>query len=270
MFFQSFFTNRQIFTTEEVRNIISSNKDKSTLKNLMTYHLNKGHIIRIRRALYYVVPKGITPESSPVDPYLICSKMASDALLGYHTALAYFGKLHSIRNDFIYITQQKVKSPFSFREETYQGVSLPKKLQQSKVMDLGVQTCHHLSHQIRVTSLERTFIDVLDRPALVGDWEEIWRSLESIEYLDLDQVLTYALSLGNATTIAKAGFFLEMHQENLMIPDQFLKKLSTHCPLKPHYLDRHTNEPQKLMKRWKLIVPQHLLQRNWEEPHENI
>lgn len=60
---------------------------------------------------------------------------------------------------------------------------------------------------LRVTSLERTLVDVLDRPDLSGSWEEIWRSLESIEFFDLDQVITYALLLGNATTAAKVGFF---------------------------------------------------------------
>ncbi|MDZ7837948.1 MAG: hypothetical protein U5N58_08345 [Actinomycetota bacterium] len=30
---------------------------------------------------------------------------------------------------------------------------------------------------------------------LSGTWEEIWRSLESIEFFDLDQVLAYVLLL---------------------------------------------------------------------------
>ena len=40
----------------------------------------------------------------------------------------------------------------------------------------------------------------------------------------MDQVLTYALLLGNATTIAKLGFFLETHREALMIPEDYLEK----------------------------------------------
>ena len=33
---------------------------------------------------------------------------------------------------------------------------------------------------IRVTGLERTLVDVLDRPALAGGWEEAWRSWEGV------------------------------------------------------------------------------------------
>ena len=79
--------------------------------------------------------------------------------------------------------------------------------------------------EIRVASLERTLVDVLDRPDLSGSWEEIWRSLESIEFFDLDKVVEYALLLGNATTVAKVGFFLEQHRESLMVEDRHLQPL---------------------------------------------
>ena len=49
------------------------------------------------------------------------------------------------------------------------------------------------------TSLERTLVDVLDRPDLTGSWEEIWRSLESIEFFDIEQIVEYVLLLENAT-----------------------------------------------------------------------
>jgi len=43
---------------------------------------------------------------------------------------------------------------------------------------------------------------VLDRPAISGGWEETWRSLESVEYFDLEQVVEHVLLLSNATTVA--------------------------------------------------------------------
>jgi predicted transcriptional regulator of viral defense system len=86
-----------------------------------------------------------------------------------------------------------------------------------------------LGQQVLVTSLERTLVDVLDRPYLCGSWEEIWLSLESIEYLDMDQVLKYAFLLANSTTIAKLGFFLETHREPLMIPEYYFDQLHKHC-----------------------------------------
>lgn len=76
-----------------------------------------------------------------------------------------------------------------------------------------------------VTSLERTFVDVLNRPDLSVSWEVIWRSLESADYFDLDCVVEYTLVLENATTATRVGFSLEQHRESLMVEDDHLKPL---------------------------------------------
>ena len=59
--------------------------------------------------------------------------------------------------------------------------------------------------ELRVTDFERCLVDIMDRPDLSGSWEEIWRSLESVEFFDPDKVMEYALLLGNATTAAFLG-----------------------------------------------------------------
>ena len=46
----------------------------------------------------------------------------------------------------------------------------------------------HAGEQARVTTLERTLADVLDKPDKSGGWEEIWRSLEMAEFFDLDVI----------------------------------------------------------------------------------
>ena len=72
---------------------------------------------------------------------------------------------------------------------------------------------------LRVASLERTLVDVLNRHRYSGGWEEVWRSLESVEFFDLDRVVEYALLLDNATTVARVGFFLEQHRDTLMVDE---------------------------------------------------
>lgn len=266
----TFITQNHIFTIDEIKKYYCISGKSSTLKNLLGYHLRCGHLIHIRRGLYYTVPKGVDSENCPVDPYLVTSKLAQDSVLAYHTALAYLGGLYTVRNDFVFLTQTKVKTPFTFREVVFHASSVPSNLVSAKSFGFGVQSSDHLGHKILVTNLERTLVDVLDRPSLTGSWEEIWRSLEGVEYFNLDQVLQYALLLGNATTIAKLGFFLEMHQERLMVQDCHLEELHSHCPSKPHYLERSQKQHQKLIKKWNLIVPIELINRNWEEPNENI
>ncbi len=116
---------------------------------------------------------------------------------------------------------------------------------------------------VRVASLERTLVDVLHRPNLSGGWEEIWRSLESVEFFNFDRVVEYVLLLGNATTAAKVGFFLEQHRDGLMVEECHLRPLRERRPRQPHYLDRNGRKPGCLMADWNLVVPNDVLERSW-------
>ena len=119
--------------------------------------------------------------------------------------------------------------------------------------------------EIRITGLERTFVDVLNRPDLSGSWEEIWRSLETIEYFDLDKVTEYTLLLENATTTAKVGFFLDQHRESLMVEDTHLKAFNNLRPRQPHYMERSRRKSGRLVSAWNLVVPEEIIHRSWEE-----
>lgn len=269
-----FFALHKVFTLRELANTLSSSKDasvkSSTLYNLLAYHQKQGHILHIRRGLYYSVPKGSDPNHSPVDPFLVASKMAEDAVIAYESALDLHGKLHSIQNRMVYLTKKRVMGPFDFRDIKYQAVAIPVALKAVGLETFGVQPLNRLGQQVFVTSLERTLVDVLDRPYLCGSWEEIWLSLESIEYVEMDQILKYALLLANSTTIAKLGFFLETHQKDLMIPEHYLEELRKRCPAKPHYMDRNQSQQQKMIAKWNLVVPLSLINREWEEPNANV
>lgn len=118
---------------------------------------------------------------------------------------------------------------------------------------------------MRVTSIERTMVDVLDQPQHGGGWEEIWRSLESVEFFDLGAVITNAIRLGSALTVARVGFFLEQDRERLMVEERHLELLRPHAPTQPRYLDSR-RESGKLVAGWNLVVPARVLERSWEEP----
>lgn len=269
-----FFNSHKIFTFKEFVEYLTSNRTSSaknsTLYNLLTYHRKQGHIFHIRRGLYYSIPSGIDPGHCPIDPFLVASKMAEDAVIAFSSALDLHGKLHTMQNRIIYLTKKRVMASFNFRDMKYQAVAIPLTLTAADQERNGVQSIDRLGQKILVTTLERTIVDVLDRPYLCGSWEEIWRSLESIEYLDMDQVLNYALLLANSTIIAKLGFFLETHREGLMVPEHYLEELRKYCPLKPHYMNHTVNESQRMIAKWNLIVPLSLINREWEEPNANF
>jgi hypothetical protein len=101
---------------------------------------------------------------------------------------------------------------------------------------------------------------------LSGGLEEVWRSLEMIPFLDLDQTVDYALRLGKSTTIGRVGFFLAQHRELMMVDDDHLSRLRKHRPRSPKYLTGKPTSGGRLVSEWNLVVPETVLRRAWEEP----
>src|SRR5690606_4364462 len=118
---------------------------------------------------------------------------------------------------------------------------------------------------VRVTTPERTLVDCLHRPELAGGWEEIWRALEAVQYLNIGVLVVYALLLGSATTAATAGLLLETHCTAAGVKARDLERVEAARPHAAHYLARPTRSGGRHLKRWNLIVPEAMLARAWDE-----
>ncbi len=263
---EEFFRKHPVFTGEEMVNYLLSCGDvgSRTKEALLAYYRKTGCIVSVRRGLYAVVPPGCSSTSYSIDPFLVAAKLTEDAVLSHHTALEFHGHAYSVHEHFIYSGSRPLSS-LTFRTHVFYGVKFPESLRCATKEDFGVVTRDRAGMDIRVTSLERTMVDVLNRPELSGGWEEIWRSLESVEFFDLDKVVEYALVLGNATTVSKTGFFLEQHRESLMVEEKHLKSLKEFRPRQPHYLDRDKRKSGRLVSEWNLVVPGEMLERTWAE-----
>jgi predicted transcriptional regulator of viral defense system len=260
-----FFTQHAVFSAAE---FAQAHKGTAASRDsTLAYHEKHGHLLRVRRGLYVTVPPGTPPEKVAVDSYALTARLAPDAVLGYHTALAFHGKAYSVHHRFEYLTATAAR-PFRFRGQEFRPVQFPKALREAGKTLWGVKTAEHSGVDLRVTSLERTFVDVLDRPDLSGGWEEAWRSLASVEYFDLDRVLEYTVLLGSATIAAKVGLFLSQHREKLTVEESHLATLRKRKPRAPHYLEparRSEGDDTKLISEWNLIVPRAMVERTWEQ-----
>lgn len=259
---KEFLMTRTIFTVEELDSTVT--KNKGTRNSLLQYFRKRGRIVPIRRGLYLVVPAGMTPDAVPVDPYLIAAKAASDAVIGYHSALEVHGRAYSTFSTVSFFST-RLRGEFSFRGYSFRPVLPPAALRDAAQERSGVVRRNRTGIDLAVTSLERTLVDVLDRPVLSGGWEEVWRSLEAVEFFDLDAVVAYTLLLGNGATAAKVGFFLAQHTEALMVEERHLAPLLKLRPRQPQYWDRAKRNGGKLNNEWNIIVPDEILRRTWEE-----
>lgn len=257
---QDFFESHPLFTAGEFDEY--QKKNVWTKKNTLAYYCKRGRLLSVRRGLYAVVPAGVSPDQFSVDPYLIASKMADDAILSFHTALEVFGKAYSTFEKYTFFSSHQVK-PHRFQSRHFEKINFPKSLIKPERKRYGVTTVERSGLDVHVTSLERTLVDLLDRPNLGGGWEEIYRSLESVEYFNLDVVIEYVHLLGKKTTAAKVGYYLQQHAEELMVNKSYLNDLRGLCPKQPHYLERGVSGI--LIKDWNIVVPEWLANRSWED-----
>jgi hypothetical protein len=86
-----------------------------------------------------------------------------------------------------------------------------------------------------------------------------------VRFFDLDAVTDYVLALDSAVAVAKVGFYLEQHREQLMVEDRHLGRLRPHAPAQPVYLQRGKRESGRLQVGWNLVVPERVLKRTWAD-----
>lgn len=261
---RDFFATHPVFTHEEfVAAHTAGGRSAHTSNALLAQHVAAGRLQRLRRGLYASVPPGVEASAHAPDPYLVATKLRPDAVVAYHAALAFHGRAYSVSRRHTYLTGERAR-PFRFRGEEYQPVQAAAALRERGDLGGGVLVRAHAGGEVRVTSLERSLVDVLDRPEHGGGWEEIWRSLQMIEYVDVAEVVRYARLLRSAVTAARVGFFLEAQREPWMIEDAELARLEELAPSQPRYFGAG-REHGRLVARWNLIVPLEVLERRWEE-----
>ena len=261
----TFFALHPVFRREAFVHHLAETGGKApnpaTVRELLRYHQRTGRILAVRRGLFATVAPGATPESTPVDTYLVGALGCPGGVLAYHSALELHGLAYSAFEE-VQILVPRPQRGWAFRGVDYRPLRAPEALGEA-AMALGVESMDRLGMDVRVTSQARTLVDVLDRPDWAGGWEEVWRSLEGLRLVDLQEVMSYLECLGNATTAALVGFFLEQHREALGVNETELKGLEPMRPKGKHYLSR--TEGGRLAKRWNLIVPEPLWRRAWEE-----
>lgn len=260
-----FFARHPVFRYDEfvAAHAGRGGRSRQTTASVLKQHVAAGSLLHLRRGLYATVPRGADPQRHQVDPYLLATKLADDAVVAYHAALQFHGKVYSVWNRFHYLTAARQRR-FAFRDLEFVPVQAPAALRERPDLGGGIAEHRHAGGIARLATLERTLVDVLDAPERSGGWEEVWRSLEMVEYFDLDAVLAYIRALGSALTAGRVGFFLEQHRELLMVEAHYLEALRELAPAQPRYLDAR-RERGKLVAGWNLVVPERVLARSWTE-----
>jgi len=265
----AFFASHPVFTHREFAAAhMARGRSESTSNNILARYVASGRLMRVRRGLYAAVPLGREGTHFMPDDYVIAAKSQDDAVLAYHTALAFHGIAHSVWWRFQTMTSRRVRR-FTFGNAQFVSIQASCEVRALPDFGGGVLRRPHAGAEVRVATIERTLVDLMDAPQHGGGWEEIWRSVEMVEFLDLAAVAEHTLRIRSALTAARVGYFLEQHRQQWMVEEKHLEPLLRAKPKQPLHWDRR-RESGTYVARWNLVIPEMILRRGWEEPGEAV
>ena len=213
-------------------------------------------------------PPGVPEWAPAVRARLVASKIAKDAVLSHHTALESHGCAHNVWFHIIY-TARHPCPPVRLRGALVRGTRTPASLLAQGAMQYETQMVDAFKQ--RITTIERTLVDILDRPYLCGGWDEIgwaYANAAGIDEVCLPRVIDYALRLAHPFTCVKVGYFLELYQDDFNLDHSLLEPLRAFRPIRARALDSAACERAAFVAldpAWNLRVPLAVRNRTWEE-----
>ncbi|MGI6136959.1 MAG: type IV toxin-antitoxin system AbiEi family antitoxin domain-containing protein [Christensenellales bacterium] len=239
----SFLLQNSIIRYSDVKSHFTSDVD---LQNVIKRLVDKGQLKKIKNGLYAV----INPITSDIfaNRFEIATSLYDDCCVSYHSALEFYGLSNQMYSE-VYVTAPRRYNKFEFEGLNYSFFEMKRKA--------GIVEKEHNS-LIRVTDLERTVIDCIDRIDLAGGIDELIMALNMVTYLDEAKLLAYLEELGKKFLYKKTGFFLQS-LDSQHFSDKFFKTCKENMSNRADSIVENNWVPKRFNTGWKLIVPQTLI-----------
>ena len=233
----------RIFRLKDVETLVGNlNSAKDLLQNYKKQRL----ICQVRRNLYVVTD--LASKVSLANKFEIAGKISPTSYLSYQSALEFHGLAHQVFYD-LWVSSSKRFNSFEFEGIRFQYC-------ESKSLS-GVMNVNS-SPFIRVTNLERTVIDCIDKIERCGGLEELIQSISLISYLDQELLLNYLQEFNKQFLYQKVGFILEYFKQEMKLSDNFFSICKHKSGKSTRYLTDRIESIQ-YFKEWKLCAPTNIL-----------
>lgn len=234
---------KKIFNLDD---IILYAGNKNNAKALLKNYKKQNRIVQIRRNLYSITE--LATKMTLANKFEIGSHISDTSYISYHSALEYHGIAHQVFYN-LYISSATRFNDFEFEDISYlycksnisEGVKIPL-----------------MNSLIRVTDIERTVIDCIDRIDRAGGLEELIHSFSMITYLNEQKLILYLRDYDKAFLYKKVGFILQHFQKEMKLSDEFLSLCHNQGANNVKYLTAK-NESNTFHKEWNIYAPKNIL-----------
>lgn len=220
---------------------VSKFENSKKYENWISRKVVNGEVVKVRSGLYALVDNS----SGEIFPskFEIAREISSTAYVAYHGALEYYGVANQVFNKLVVCSRSRFNS-FEFQDIEYIYKEDTLKLKVMDVVQAGV----------RVTSVERTIVDCLDKINLAGGTEEFLQALDQISFIRESEILKILKVYNKKILYQKVGYVLSLHKERLGISDVFFEECKTHLPKRTNYFGEDIYSEFSYNAEWNLMV----------------
>lgn len=202
------FHELKIFTLDDAARIV---KSKTYAMTILKGYIEESLVVKIRRNLYGVT--NLATKHIEANRYEVASALTPTAYITYHSALEFYGMANQVFNT-MYVASESRFNSFEFDGLSYIYAKSP--------TDIGIET-PIMSYGIRITTIERTVIDCIDRIDRCGGSEEMLQCFGMIMHISEAKLLEALASYDKATLYKKAGFVLSRFRDRFNLRDDFFE-----------------------------------------------
>lgn len=239
----------KILQTKRIWNIdfvVDITKSIYAARSLMATYSKKQIVSSVRRDMY--VANDLATGTAMVDKFEIASNIVEGGYVAYHSALEFYGLGHQ-QLFAVYVASPKRFRGFSFENIDY--VSSQNKIQE------GVVT-PPMNSLVRVSCLERTVVDCLDRIDLAGGVDELLNCLSSCQRLDIDKLISLASLYNKQVLYRKVGIICEIFAKQWNVSNAQIELLKAKGGnTTQSFTDR--SESTRFLKQWRMHVPEEII-----------
>ena len=228
------------------KDIVALTKDENVAKEILRRYKKRGLIYQVRRDLYVVTD--LANKVSLATKFEVAGHITPSSYLSYHAALEYHGLAHQI------FYEMYISSKETFNNFYYEGISYTFCRSKSYIGVVNPFT----DTLVRVTDLERTVLDCIDRIDLSGGLEELVECFAIITYINENKLLDYLYHFDKQILYQKTGLLLSFFQKEMKLSDNFFELCKSKIGKSIGYLT-DKQESDTYFKEWKLCAPKNIL-----------
>ncbi len=212
-------------------------KSRSLADKIISAYIEKGYVKRIKRNLFCAV----SLESGRVIPtkYEIASAINDEAFVSHHSALEYYGYMHQVYHEVV-VSSTKAFQNFEFDGSIY-------KYKYTRHLEAVTKDKH-----VKVTTLERTLIDMIDSIMSYDDLEELIESIKTIPLLHEKELLMYLEVLNKRNLYNKTGLILSFFKNDFQLNESFFNSLKANLSDSKKYFTKEKSRLDTYYEEWKL------------------